>query len=127
MTLRGGRRAGTREWGHTGMDEGGTMMMITITVILEGWKSRHALLPVLTHSAADFSLINCDMIKGIANCFRKDNWNVSTLVLQARLSSVKRDTKHEILLLLNAFKNLKRTMKNMTIEGTHPCRSCRRI
>lgn len=51
----GGRRAGTREWGHTGMDEGGTMMMITITVILEGWKSRHALLPILIHSAADFS------------------------------------------------------------------------
>lgn len=41
--------------GDTGMDEGGPMMMITITVILEGWKSRHALLPVLIHSAADFS------------------------------------------------------------------------
>lgn len=53
--------------------EGGTMMMITITVILEGWKSRHAFLPVLIHSAADLSLMSSDMIKGIANCFRKDN------------------------------------------------------
>lgn len=50
----GGRRTGTREWGRTGMDEGGTMMMITITVILEGWKSRHALSLVLIHNATDF-------------------------------------------------------------------------
>jgi len=52
----GGGRAGTREWGRTrGQTKGGPMMMITITVILEGWKSRHALLLALIHSAADFS------------------------------------------------------------------------
>lgn len=56
MTLGVGRRAGTRERGHTGIDEGSTMMMITITVILEGWKSRHALLLIPdTQRAADFS------------------------------------------------------------------------
>jgi len=46
------------------MDEGGTMMMmITITVILEGWKSRHALSLVLIHNATDSLSINFNMIK----------------------------------------------------------------
>lgn len=54
MTL-GVAGAGTRGWGRTGVNEGGPMMMITITVILEGWKSRHALLLVLIYNARDFS------------------------------------------------------------------------
>lgn len=51
----GGRSGNSRMGTHAGVNEGGPMMMITITVILEGWKSRHALLLVLIYSARDFS------------------------------------------------------------------------
>jgi len=33
------------------------------------------------HPATQISLMNFNMIKGIVNCFRKDNWNANILSL----------------------------------------------
>jgi len=63
-----------RAAGGLGANEGGPMMLITITVILEGWKSRHALLPVPPTRLPTTS--NYD-VKGVAaNCFRQNNRNI---------------------------------------------------
>lgn len=123
----GGGRAGTREWGrHAGADEGGPMMMITITVILEGWKSRHALLLALIHSAADFSY----------ECLHDQRYDKLFSDRVIRIS-IRVSYRGDVLIFVNALfsyvsfcmHEASRKLENKNydnFEETHPCRFCRR-
>lgn len=102
---RGTHRDGKRGVGGRGWPEREMMMMITITVILEGWKSRHALLPVhpIVAALADLSRMKSDMIKGISKLFsREDNRNLKTLLSQTRAHIFSR-ARRSLSIIFNTF------------------------
>jgi len=104
------------------------MMMITITVILEGWKSRHALLLALIHSAVDFSYE------------RLHDQRYGKLFFGRIIRILMRvSCKGKISICVNIFlmffflphareasRKLENKIKIMINEETHPCRFCRR-